>query len=1033
VKPSTRKSIAAGAAACFFLSGSAGLIYEVVWTRLLGIVFGHTVYAVTTVLAAYMGGLAIGSLVLGRWADRVKRPLRAYAILEAVIGLYCATTPFLFKGVDALYVWIYRLVQPTASAALLLQFLLSAVLLVAPATLMGATLPVLSRAVVEGKHVAASRVGWLYAINTAGAVVGTLASGLFLLPAIGLRATVGVGVVLNLGVAVVAIWLERRLGLATEQITREPSSGVPVSEKVAVVPALAGRALVLGLAAAGVSGAASMAYEVSWTRTLSLVLGSSTYAFTAMLSTFLVGLALGAFAIAHLLRKRRLDLSTFGFLQVAIAISALALLPVFGWLPSAALAILGKIGVSYGAALAVQFGLSFLVVIVPTLLIGGTFPVMVAALSRGLDRLGRDVGLVYGANTIGTILGSVAAGFFLIPWLGIQSTVRLAAGANLLAGIALLVFAGGGRRGRIVSAGALVAFAALIALAPRWDQRVMTSGVTVYAQDYLSKGSEALRDSQQDREMLFYSEGISTTVAVERTSTVLAIRVNGKVDASNGPDMPTQIFCGHLGALLHPEPRRALIIGLASGVTVGAVAQHPFTVIDVAELEPTMTQASRFFEKENRSALADPRVHVLAGDGRHILAAATQPYDVIVSEPSNPWIAGIASLFTRDFYEMARERLSERGVLVQWLQGYGIFTRDMQMVVRTMQEVFPHISVWTAASGDFLLVATPDTLRLDMADIGRRVAASAGLREDFERFGWDGGSFVFRFFLDEEGARRFSSDAPLNTDDRPLLEFRAPLAVYSQSAFGNAAAMRTFRTVDLPPVVGLDPEFLAVPGRHLRAARSYWQLGWNPDAANELARMGSPEKLDPPTRLERARLLLLVGHASEALGDLSALGRSGSLNPDGSGLLRVAADLTSNPAPPGADVKSTLFDRCVENRLPGYCSLTLAQQEADLRIAPDSVALLTNHAGALYQLGDLARAEATLRRVLELNPRLAGSRLNLGLVLEKQGRRSEAALEYAEALRLDPSQEVARRHLAALGKAGVQAGRPLIAPGEVPR
>ncbi len=394
---------------------------------------------------------------------------------------------------------------------------------------------------------------------------------------------------------------------------------------------------------------------------------------------------------------------------------------------------------SYGAALGVQFALSFAVIIVPTLLIGATFPVMIASVGRGVDRLGRDVGLVYGANTLGTIVGSIAAGFFLIPWIGIQNTVRLAAAANLVAGVALIVVASEALRARVASAAALAAFAGLVVVVPHWDPRVMTSGVAVYAQSYVHGGGEAFRAEQQARELLFYSEGISTTVAVERTAETLGVRVNGKVDATNGPDMPTQLLLGHLGPLLQPDARRALIIGLASGVTAGAMAQHPVERIDVAELEPAMLRVSRFFDKENRGAMLDPRVHVMNGDGRHVLAAASEPYDVIVSEPSNPWIAGIANLFTRDFYELARERLSNHGVMVQWLQAYSIFTDDLRMVVRTFQEVFPYTSVWRAGFGDFLLVGTAEPVQVDWAAVAERAAASPGVREDLERYGWSDG------------------------------------------------------------------------------------------------------------------------------------------------------------------------------------------------------------------------------------------------------------------------------------------------------
>ena len=459
---------------------------------------------------------------------------------------------------------------------------------------------------------------------------------------------------------------------------------------------------------------------------------------------------------------------------------------------------------TYASALGAQLALSFLVMIGPTLLVGMTFPLAIAAVGTELGRLGRDVGVVYGANTVGTIFGSVAAGFVLIPAIGIQHTVLLAAAANLVAGLVAVAAGRPARATRLVVLAAVPAVILAAVALPRWDPRMMTAGVPIYAAEMVKGGVDAVRASQRRRELLLYAEGLSTTVAVTRSPTATTLSVNGKTDAGNSRDMVTQLLLGHLGAALHPAPRRALVIGLASGITAGAVAQHPLEAIDVAELEPAMRDAARFFEKENRNVLADPRVRVLEGDGRQILAAAARPYDLIVSEPSNPWIAGVAGLFTREFYESARSKLAPGGVMVQWLQAYSIFPADMQMVVRTFQEVFPHVSIWVGSLGDVLLVATADTVRLDQSVLDERLRTSPGVREDFERYRWTEGGLAFRFFLGEEDVRRFAAGAAINTDDRPLLEFSAPLALYGTSASENKAFMRTFRTVDRPPVTGLD-------------------------------------------------------------------------------------------------------------------------------------------------------------------------------------------------------------------------------------
>ena len=1018
------RGLVAVATACFFLSGMAGLIYEVVWIRLLGLVFGHTVYAITTVLATYMGGLALGSVVIGRRADRMRRPLRVYGILEAAVGLYCLATPWLFRGADAAYLWTHDRLQPSAAGAAALHLVFSAALLLPPTTLMGATLPILSRAVVRGGSLAASQVGALYAINTWGAVLGTALAGFLLVPSLGVSVTIWIAVAVNLGVAALALGAERRSGSLDEVVAARPATeaapGGAELSRAAVAAALVG---------IGVSGAASMGYEIAWTRALSLVLGSSTYAFAAMLTTFLVGLALGAAVVSRWMRDRKPGLAVFGWVEAAIAFCTLATLPLLGRLPDAVLLVLRQTGVSFGSVLGAQAGLSFAVMIVPTLLIGATFPLAVAALDRGLGRIGRDVGAIYGANTVGTIAGSIATGFLLIRAIGIQNTVIAAAAANMAVGLGLLLVAPeAGRRARWIGGAAGAGFVVLAALVPHWDPGLMTTGAGVYAETFVKGGGQALREFAAGRELLFYDEGISTTVSVARDPGGTVLTVNGKADASNDADMQTQVLSGHIGSLLQPGLRRALVIGLASGVTVGAVAQHPLEVIDVAELEPAMGPASRFFLRENRNALADPRVRVLEGDGRTILATATKPYDLIISEPSNPWIAGVASLFTRDFYEAARRRLSPDGVFVQWLQNYSMFPRDMQMVVRTYQEVFPHVSIWAASPNDFLLVATPRPVRVDLAAVARRVAESPALREDFERFGWADGNLVYRFFLGEEDARRYGAGAPINTDDHPILEFSAPVALYGSSPQKNDEFIRSYRTRDLPEIAGDDAARFSGPLATLRAARIAWTYGHVVEARHRLSRVGL-EQADPAVAAERGRVLFLVGDLDEADRQLRI---AEALAPGDPGPPRYRSAIEAVRALQGRpDLARRLGITTLSTRdrgAMGEAVLALARDrksailyatarellEADVAQSPGSYLKANALGGLLYEVGDHADASRVLQQAVALNPVLATTRFNLGLALEKQGRVDEAAAAYEEAARLDPAWAKPREKLAAL-------------------
>jgi len=548
-------------------------------------------------------------------------------------------------------------------------------------------------------------------------------------------------------------------------------------------------------------------------------------------------------------------------------------------------------------------------------------------------------------------------------------------------------------------------------------------------------GGEGLRRFAADRELLFYDEGISTTVSVARDPGGTVLTVNGKGDASNDADMQTQVLSGHIGPLLQQGLRRALVIGLASGVTVGAVTQHPLDVIDVAELEPAMVEASAFFAVENRRALADPRVRVVEGDGRSILATATQPYDLIISEPSNPWIAGVASLFTKDFYEAARRRLSPNGVFVQWLQNYSIFPRDMQMVVRTFQEVFPHVSIWAASPNDFLLVATPGTVQLDQQLVARRLAESPGLREDFERFGWADGDLAFRFFLGEEDARRYAAGAPLNTDDHPMLEFSAPLALYGSSSQKNEELLRSFRTRELPELAGADPRQFKGPTAHLRAAWSAWRAGHFGEARYQLQKVGFEER-DARLALERGRVLFLLGDLGEARKQLHAAALLAPDDPELRRYLRATDALAALRARPALAEKvnaigspgetrgvlaEVLLILARESKDPDLYATALELFQADLTLSPGSYVKANAVGGVLLEMERPGEAAQVLRRAVALKPTLAATHFNLGLALEREGKGAEAEKAYEEAIRLDPAWPKPREKLAALRRSAATA------------
>lgn len=796
---------------CFFLSGASGLIYEIIWIRMLGLIFGHTVYAITTVLVAFIGGLGLGSYLGGRLADRARDLLRIYGVLELGIGVYCLLTPWLLEIVKTVYLGLARSLDLPIGVYTLIQFFLAALVIVIPTTLMGATLPILTRFSVQDLGAVGRLVGSLYAVNTFGAVVGTYLVGFELLPALGMRTTLIVAAALNITVGGVVLVIGRSATGATPRA--EAVAAPPVTRPAAAKPARATVAAWVLLSAFGLSGAASMVYEVAWTRALTLIIGSSTYAFSAMLVSFLIGIAAGSAWFARRATRSPASVVGFAVLQLAIAVSAATVFPFFDQLPGVFLR-----GFQFSQSpefiRLLQLSLSVAAMLAPTFCIGVTFPYVAQILTTDGGRIGAQVGAAYAANTVGAIAGSAVAGFFLIPGIGVEATIRSGIAINLAVGLAVLIACGLTTRARVATAGGMAAAIVAAALLPSWDRQVMSSGVSVYASRYMADSpGTSWRDRLRTERLLYYRDGISATVTVHRQSSGQTIlRVNGKTDASSVSDLHTQLMSGHLPALLHPNPKTAFVIGLGSGVTVGALTQHPLDRIDVAEIEPAVIEAAGFFDRENRRALSDPRVHVSATDGRNFLLAAPARYDLLISEPSNPWIGGIATLFTVEFFDIARRRLTPDGIMVQWVHSYVMAPEDLRMVIASFRTVFPHATLWTTMPGDYLLIGTLSPLAVDLDRLRAVYAANPHLRQDLKQIKFPSPDVLLAdFYLDEHDLERLTAGAPLNTDDRLPLEFSAPRNLYRDTIGLNADMLRAAKTSQFPALAPRHLEELTRP------------------------------------------------------------------------------------------------------------------------------------------------------------------------------------------------------------------------------
>ena len=781
---------------CFFASGISGLVYQVIWVRELVLVFGATTFAVSTVLTAFMGGLALGSYYFGRRSETVGRPLRLYGLLEIGIGAYGLAVPLIFATLPIVYHSLLGWLQLPFFTLSIVRFVFATLVLIVPTALMGATLPVLASFYSRDATRIGLRVGSLYALNTFGAVLGAAATGFVLIPTLGMNATTTTAASINIILGVVAITISRKVELSpllqaapidlaegplSRKHTRSPESSIDRRQVTAVVVGFA------------ISGFVALAYEVIWSRVLALIIGSSVYAFSIMLTTFLIGLAGGAALASRLADRIRRPVLMFGMIEAAIGVTSLIGAYLFNDLPYVFVQLYRWVDSnSFGLLLFARFLIAAFVMIIPTFLLGSLFPLVVRIVSRGKQAraTGRTVGDAYAANTVGAIAGSFASGFVLIPWIGLLGSMRLCVALNFAVAAVIFVVSRNpqgsksSRPKRNITATLGVAVSALLILIvvliePPWDPEVMSSAVYRYAPSLTDKSRNDLFDflKRGQGETLFYKEGITATVAVQRQGGGRVLKVNGKPEASTAGDMPTQILIGALPLLVRDHTDDVLLIGLGSGVTLGSVEQFPVKRVTCVELEPAVIEASRHFEDVNNHPLDDPRLRMVSNDGRNFIYTTDQKFDVIVSEPSNPWVTGVANLFTLEYFKRGAERLKDDGLFSQWLQIYEMAPEDVRTLIATFRAAFPQVYLFRGAEGDLMLLGSKSERRLDLSVLKSHFDDSR-VGADLKRINTTRASdIVSRFYLGPAEVTNLSAGAKLNTDDNALIEFNAPRRV----------------------------------------------------------------------------------------------------------------------------------------------------------------------------------------------------------------------------------------------------------------
>ncbi len=766
----------------FFLSGAAGLVYEVIWREELALFFGRAWPATAMVVAIFMGGLALGARLGGAFADKLKNPLLAYSLLETGLGFAALLVPTLLSSLFPFYKSAWKALGP-GPGLWAVQVGLAGAALLPPTILMGATLPVLAR-FAAGRSFG-RELPLLYGANTLGAAAGALGGVFLLLPALGLSGSLLAGIALTLAVAFSAARLARKAPLLTGKLqSPQPSRPAPSPSRVSSprLPALL----------AFFSGAFTLALEVFWTHSLALTLGSTVYAFGLMLGAFLLGLGLASLWCSRWTGRERDPWTPVYLSFCGGGLLVLLLTPFLGWVPWASAFLVERLSGDFTLFSAGRFLVTGFCIGLPAFFLGLALPALLVA-GSGSGREGRVTGIIYGANTLGAVLGPLAAGYILLPALGPRRGILLCGLGFLLLGAAAAAARKDGRA--YLPAWAALGLGLLLALLqPGWNPLVTTSGFHLYA---LLDKKEGLGRSLARRKLLYLGEGAQGTVAVfdfdVDGETRRTYSMNGKFEGSTNPhDMFTQTRVTELPLALCPrEPKDVYILGLGTGVSLASALRYPVKRVDVCEISPQVVEAARkYFGPYNNRCLDDPRTRLVLEDGRKWLALSDRKWDVVVSEPSNPWMAGVDSLFTLEAFRNMKDHARPGGLVCQWVQAYLLDEETFLTVLRTWTRVFPDSMAFLShlETTDILLVGRVEDgdgaspWKLKAQSIRERLASRRPYPFGEKYAPASLVDLLHSFLAGPERLREWAGQGPLDTDDRPVLRFRAPRDLYSDRA-----------------------------------------------------------------------------------------------------------------------------------------------------------------------------------------------------------------------------------------------------------
>ncbi len=751
----------------FFCSGMAGLIYQLIWVRKLVLIFGNTTYATSGILTAFMAGLALGSYLFGRYADRIKAPLKLYGYLELGISFAGMLILFFFLPIsDALYKWLFGLIGNRPNLFNLVRLLLSLIVLIIPTTLMGGTLPAISKFMIRQSSHFGQRLGVLYGLNTLGAVLGAFFTGYFFIYLFGLSVTLWIAIVLNFIVGITAVLLAQRFALRSIGKEGRSKPAKPTALSPGVIRSYSPRTAQWVLYLFGLSGFVSLAYEVVWTRALIFFVSSTTYSFTIILTTFLVGIAVGSLIVSRYVDRLNRLMVWFSILEMIIAVVALATIPLLLHLNAIQLWFAKVLSSTSWTSVSFQlFFTAFAILIIPTLCMGAAFPVVNRIYVESTATVGQGVGTAYMANTIGAILGSFAAGFVLIPLMGMNTSILILACINLSIAITVLFLE------KDFSIKALKHYG-LAALG-------MIIFVALVLSTFTTKPLFLKTAGFFDTRLLHYQDTAAGTVSVLEKKdqiniwgrNVRYLNINGHNTAhTTFSDMIIHKMLAHLPTLLTPNPKHVLVVGFGFGNTCRSFLDYDLVkTVDCVELVAHEKKTADYFRTENAGVFDDPRFTYIVNDGRNYILAARKQYDIISINSVDPKFS--PTLYTEDFYRLCRARLNEDGQLVAWLPIYGMNLDEVQALVKSFIKVFPNASLWYNNPEHLLLIGIKGYYPIDLALLKERMESPRVAASLADIHLNDPMALLATFYCGSKMLDQFAADAVSHSDDHPIVEF----------------------------------------------------------------------------------------------------------------------------------------------------------------------------------------------------------------------------------------------------------------------